>query len=112
MQNCAMPDESALSQLLTSLAPLGVRSRAMFGGHGLYLGDRFFGLINDGRVYFRTDEESRHDYVSRGMPPFQPNNRPIGPKTVPRNFQVPEEVLADAELLIEWALQAAGAKGS
>ncbi len=81
----------------------------MFGGHGLYLGDKLFGLISGEHVYFRTDAESRPEYVSRGMPPFQPNNRPVGPKTVARNFQVPDEVLANSELLVEWALRAARA---
>lgn len=85
---------------------MGVWSRAMFGGHGLYAGDKFFGLVNHGRVYFRTDEESRPDYVSRGMPPFQPNNRPIGPKTSAHNFEVPPEVLADPETVLAWAVRA------
>lgn len=101
-----MADDSLRDQIVDALAHTGVRSRAMFGGYGLYLGDKFFGLINDGHVFFRTDEFSRPEYVSRGMPPFQPNNRPVGPKTVARNFQVPDEVLADAELLVEWALRA------
>ena len=102
--------ETTLRRLMESLEPLGVRARAMFGGYGLYLGDKFFGLVSaEGEVFFRTDELSRPDYVSRGMLPFQPNNRPVGPKTVARNFQVPAEVLADAELLTEWALRAARA---
>ena len=96
-----------LTALLAVIEPLGGRARPMFGGYGLYLGDEFFGIVNDGRVFFRTDELSRPDYVSRGMPPFQPNNRPVGPKTVARNFEVPAEVLGDPELLAEWALRAA-----
>jgi DNA transformation protein len=102
----ARADPPVLTELLGAPSPLGVRARGMFGGHGLYLGDKFFGLVYDGHVYFRTDEFSRPDYTSRGMPPFQPNNRPIGPRTVPRNFQVPPDVLADSELLAEWALRA------
>lgn len=102
-------DEPVLDDLLLALEPVGVRARAMFGGYGLYLGDKFFGIVNDGRVFFRTDEVSRAEYVTRGMPPFQPNNRPVGPKTVARNFQVPDEVLADSEMLVEWALRAAEA---
>ena len=79
----------------------------MFRGYGVDSGDKFFGIVNDGRVFFRTDEDSRPEYIARGMPPFQPNNRPIGPKTVARNFQVPDEVLTDSELLVERALRAA-----
>jgi DNA transformation protein len=81
----------------------------MFGGYGLYLEGRFFGLVNDGEVYFRTDDASRPAYIARGSKAFQPANRPAGPKTVPRNFQVPAGVLADADELRAWALRAAQA---
>ena len=101
-----MSDEAVLVPLLEALAPMGARARAMFGGHGLYAGDKFFGLVNHGRVYFRTDEDSRLEYVSRGMPPFQPANRRIGPKTSARNFEVPAAVLADPEQVLAWAIRA------
>ena len=102
--------DAAVARLVADLAPIGVRARAMFGGYGLYLGDKFFGIVNDGRVFFRTDDESQREYIARGMPPFQPNNRPIGPKTVARNFQVPDDVLSNPEVLVEWALRAAQAR--
>ena len=105
-----MADEALRDRLLADLAPLGVRSHAMFGGHGLYLGEKFFGVVSGGRVYFRTDEDSREDYVRRGMPPLESKRRPRGPKTVDRNFEVPPEVLGDASLLVEWAIRAAQAK--
>jgi TfoX/Sxy family transcriptional regulator of competence genes len=83
----------------------------MFGGKGLYFDGTFFGVIFDGVLYFRTDDESRADYTSRGMPALQPPaHRPRGSKTVDRNFQVPPEVLADASLLREWAVRSAQAK--
>ena len=107
--NPPMPAGPVVDSVLLALAPLGVRARPMFGGHGLYLGDKFFGLINDGRVFFRTDETSRPDYVSRGMLPFQPRHRPVGPKTVARNFQVPDDILNDPDQLMAWALRAARA---
>jgi DNA transformation protein len=82
----------------------------MFGGYGLYLEGRFFGVISDGVLYFRTDDDSRPAYVARGSRPLQPKHRPRGPKTVDRNFRVPEEVLADIDVLREWATRAAAAK--
>src|SRR5512139_4193250 len=104
-----MPADPAVDHVLAALGPIGVRARAMFGGYGLYFGDKFFGIVNEGRVFFRTDDMSRPDYLACGMPPFQPNNRPVGPKTVARNFQVPDDVLAEPERLVEWALRAAKA---
>jgi DNA transformation protein len=99
-----------LDDLLAALAPMPVRARAMFGGFGLYMEDRFFGLISDGVVYFRADDESRPAYEERGMTAFHPNSRPRGPGTVGRNFRVPPEVLEEAVLLREWAGRAAAAK--
>ena len=86
-----------------------VAARPMFGGYGLYLDGTFFGVIAEGRLYFRTDEESRGLYTARGMAPFQPRGRPRGPKTVDRNFEVPPDVLADSAALREWAARAAAA---
>jgi DNA transformation protein len=100
---------AAVDALLAALAPLPVQARAMFGGYGLYLEGRFFGLVNDGEVYFRTDDASRPTYIARGSTAFQPANRPAGPRTVARNFQVPAGVLADAAELRAWALRAAEA---
>lgn len=102
-----MTNEELFALVIERLEPLPVTSRAMFGGRGLWLDGRFFGVIFDGRLYFRTDEESRPAYVERGMAAFQPKNRPRGPKTVDRNFEVPPDVLADAALLKQWAERAA-----
>jgi DNA transformation protein len=93
--------------LLAALDGLPVRVRGMFGGYGLYMEDAFFGVISDGRVYFRTDDESRQLYRARGMQPLQPRHRPRGPKTVDRNFEVPGDVLSEGKQLRAWARRAA-----
>lgn len=41
----------------------------MFGGHGLYLGTRFFGIVYKDRLYFRTDDSTRSWYERQGMSP-------------------------------------------
>ncbi len=83
-----------------------VTIRRLFGLFGLYLDGQYFGFVSDGQLYFRTDEASRESYESRGMSAFQPSNRPRGPKTVDRNFQVPPDVLEDDDLLRTWAMRA------
>ena len=83
----------------------------MFGGQGFYLGERYFGVISAGRIYFRTDEDSREEYIARGMAALQPPpRRPRGPHTVDRNFEVPAEILEDPVELARWARQAAAAR--
>lgn len=99
-----MTDGSTLAFLLDGLAPLGVlRSRHMFGGHGVYLGDAFFAIVHRGRIYFRTDEQSREEYRARGSQPFMP-----GPdQTLGTYWELPADVLEDPELLQRWARHAA-----
>lgn len=105
-----MPSDRELADALVGrLTPLPVTVRPLFGSAGLYLEGRYFGLVAGGTVYFRTDDQSRQDYVDRGMAAYQPANRPRGPKTVDRNFAVPDDVLADDTMLREWALRAAEA---
>lgn len=71
----------------------------MFGGHGLYGGEVFFGIILRGRLYFRTDEASRASYVERGMKPFRPNVA----QSLGSYYEVPLEVLEDPRALERWA---------
>ena len=45
-----MADDALRDLVLDQLRPLTVRSRPMFGGHGLYLDKKFFGVIFDGHL--------------------------------------------------------------
>lgn len=81
----------------------GVTCRAMFGGYGLYRSEIFFGIIHKGRLYFKTDEASRETYRQRGMKPFRPNTR----QTLKTYYEVPMEIVEDADQFIAWAGQAA-----
>jgi DNA transformation protein len=101
-----MTSEELQQDILERLAPLPVASRRLFGGCGLYLEGAFFGVIVDGRLYFRTDDDSRAAFVERGMTALQPRWRVRGPKTVDRNFEVPAAILGDTEALRTWALRA------
>jgi len=84
-----------------------LRARAMFGGHGLYLGDTFFGIVWHGRLYFKTSPQTAARYVERGMEPFQP-----GPKqTLKRYYEVPEETIERRDELLAWANEAVDISG-
>ncbi len=96
-------DASFVAYVLEQLRDLdGVHCRAMFGGHGLYAGGVFFGILHGGRLYFKTDAESRMDYVNSGMEPFHFSETQLS-KTY---YEVPPEVLEDDELLVSWAQRA------
>ena len=80
----------------------GLTHRAMFGGYGLYQRETFFGIIHEGRLYFKTDSTTRAAYVTRNMKPFRPNPK----QTLKTYYEVPVDVLEDAEELTIWAQQA------
>ena len=83
-----------------------VRGRGMFGGVGIYSGDRFFALVDDDVLYFKVDESSRGEFEQRGMGPF----RPGGPNgEIMQYYEVPADVLEDAEALRTWAARALAA---
>jgi len=84
-----------------------VSCRSMFGGYGLYLGADFFGILYDGRLYFKTDESTREKYAGRGMGPFAPG----GDQVLKSYYEVPEEIVEDDEQLGDWAREAAARKG-
>jgi DNA transformation protein len=90
---------------LRSLEDLSCRS--MFGGYGLYLGADFFGILYEGRLYFKTDATTRGNYRSRGMGPFAPRATQV----LKSYYAVPEEIVEDDELLAEWAREAAACRG-
>ncbi len=71
-------------------------------GSGLYSEQKFFGIIHKGRLYFKTSESTRADYIDRGMKPFQPNRR----QTLYDYYEVPGHLLDDAESLSAWACRA------
>lgn len=99
-----MKDDSFRDFVLDQLGALeDVDGRAMFGGHGLYRGDAFFGIIFKGRLYFKTDDRSRPAYLERKMKPFRPNAR----QSLSSYYEVPVEILENREELVEWARTAA-----
>ena len=98
-----IPTGSFKEFVLDQLSGMGqVECRAMFGGHGLYHDGAFFGIIFQGRLYFKTRELTRPQYVDKGMKPFSPNPK----QTLKNYYEVPAEILEDAELLSAWAWEA------
>ena len=99
-----MSDTSFLDFVLEQLSDAkSVAVKRMFGGHGLYLHGSFFGIVHQGTLYFRTDEQSRKRYTKAGSRPFNPK----GKQELHRYYEVPAEILDDAGKLVSWALEAA-----
>lgn len=90
-----------LEQLARTTA--AVRARSMFGGVGLYAGDLFFALMDDDVLYFKVDDTTRARFEERGMGPFRPGGES---GEVMQYYEVPADVLEDAEALTAWAAEA------
>jgi DNA transformation protein and related proteins len=100
-----MANDSFKEFVLDQLSALpDLRVRTMFGAHGLYGGESFFGILDEGRLFFKTNAASQKDYAARDMGPF---TYKVKGKTVTLGFhEVPPDVLENAPELVSWARQA------
>ena len=100
-----MPDDLFKEFVLDQLSALSdLRAKAMFGAHGLYAGEKFFGILDEGRLFFKTDATSQTDYTSRGMGPFSYEMK--GKTMTMAYHEVPPDVLENAPELTSWARRA------
>jgi DNA transformation protein len=100
-----MPDDSFKEFVLDQLSALpDLRAKAMFGAHGIYSGEHFFGILDEGRLFFKTDTKTQEDYTSRGMGPFTYEMK--GKVMSMAYHEVPPEVLEQPQELVMWARKA------
>jgi DNA transformation protein len=99
-----MAADSFRDFVLEQLAALdGLRCKRMFGGFGLYSGEQFFGIVFDGRLYFKTNPDTLAEYQQYQAAIFAPSE-----KQVLQNYrEVPVDILEDSESLLHWARKAA-----
>ena len=79
----------------------GVKTRAMFGGHGIYKDGFFFALIADDELYFKVDDSNRKDFQARGSEPFKYAGK-AKKVTVMSYWQLPAEIIEDRDELSKW----------
>jgi DNA transformation protein len=84
-----------------------IKARAMFGAHGLYCGETFFAILDEGRLFFKTDAESEKDYTALGMGPF--SYEQDGRVITFQYHEVPPEILEQPSELTAWARRAVAA---
>ena len=98
-----MKEESFKNFVLDQLRELpDLECRPMFGGYGLYAGAHFFGIIYQGKLYFKTDPNTVKDYIREDMFPFRPNKN----QTLQKYYEVPAFVLENHLDLTGWAIKA------
>jgi DNA transformation protein and related proteins len=96
-------DESFKDFVLDQLRDLDdLEARRMFGGFGLYQDERFFGIVHKGRLFFKIDDSTVVEYRKRRMKPFRPNAK----QTLKSYYQVPVDIIEDADQLAAWSRRA------
>jgi DNA transformation protein and related proteins len=96
-----------LHYVLGQLSALeGLVTRRMFGAVGLYSEGAFFGFISADVLYFKVSDANQLDYESRNMDRFRPYRDQPGLSM--RYYEVPVEVLEDADECIMWARRSVG----
>ena len=100
-------DESFKDFVLDQLRVLtDNEARRMFGSYALYQDETCFAVVSKGRLYFKIDESTVGDYRRRKMKPFRPNAR----QTIKSYYQVPLDIIEDADELCQWAKRAIAAQ--
>jgi DNA transformation protein len=85
----------AAEDIQKRLAGLGsIRTKKMFGGYGVFEGDKMFALIDSsGQVFFKVDESNQARYKEAGSEKH--SRMPY--------YHVPDDVFENDDLLEEWA---------
>jgi DNA transformation protein len=77
----------------------GIRSRAMFGGHGIYQDELFFAIVVDDEIYFKVDDTNRPDYEKAESEPFAYEVSGRKKPVVMSYWKVPADILEDRQAL-------------
>lgn len=93
-----------LHDLFAAFGP--IRTRAMFGGHGLYThmnasDDVLIGIVIDEALYLKVDTETRAAFEAAGCAPFVYTGQRT-PITM-SYWSLPEEAMDSPEAMLPWA---------
>ena len=96
-----------IKYLLDMLSDLGdVRSRAMFGGYGIYHDGVMIGLIASGVFYLKVDDGNRAAFEAAGSKPFTYRRKGQTKAVAMSYWEAPVDVLENREALCQWAREA------
>jgi DNA transformation protein len=103
-----MNDPAFVDHCLELLACIGTpRARRMFGGHGVYVDDVFVAVIDDDRLYLKTDEPAREAFRAAGCQPFVYSAK-TGEVAL-GYWSAPPEAMESPALMQPWARRALAA---
>ena len=102
----ASPNTEFADYIVDLLDPIGsIESRRFFGGIALVSESKQFAMLMVGTLYFCVDDSTREKYEGAGMEPFSYKTKKKR-VLVRRYYEVPEDLLENADELIAWAREA------
>jgi DNA transformation protein and related proteins len=96
-------DPDYLTELFAAFGP--VKFRRMFGGAGLFVEGLMIGLVSDGVIYLRADEQTAPAFEREDLKPFSYDTK-TGTHTLASYWRMPERLYDDPDELARWATQA------
>lgn len=95
-------NDAIIDYIRELLAPLGaVSARKMFGGYGIYHDSVMIGLVADGALFLKTDEETRPRFAAAGCAPFVTESK--GKRIEMSYWSAPEDAMDSADAMTPWA---------
>ena len=83
-----------------------ISARSMFGGYGVFMDNKMFGIVSDDVLYLKADNQNRQDYERAGMHPFRPYK---DQSRIMSYYEVPADILESVTELEPWVEKALGA---
>ncbi len=82
-----------------------VSIRRMFSGAGIFAGGMMLGLVHDGVIYLKADEQTIQAYKREKLGPFTYATK-TGTRSINSFWRMPERLYGDPAELAQWARQA------
>jgi DNA transformation protein len=93
---------SYCAELLSGLGP--VRTKRMFGGHGIYVDDLFIAIVVGETLYLKADASTTPRFEAAGCPPFSYTAKG---RTMTMQYRAaPAEAMDSPALMRPWAMLA------
>jgi DNA transformation protein len=103
-----MSDQDFIAYLHELFDPLGaMKARRMFGGWGVYLDGIIVGIVDEGRLYLKVDEQNQTQFQAAGCAPFVYQS-PSGPMSI-SYWSAPDDAMDSSEAMAPWARSALSA---
>lgn len=79
-----------------------IEARRMFGGEGIFQNGIMFAIVDEGKLYLKTDDTNRARFEAENLPPLTFSKR--DGRTVTLSYhQCPDEALQRADTIAPWA---------